>query len=481
MDEGMAAATAAASGIGNTYVYYCTVKPLKTLLTEINNPNITFPYTLQLTSDVSNHIELDENHLFAAIEINKDTIIRTDVYDIENFKKVYALHTLNPRSNVSAEPVSAAHASAEASTGSAMVTLGNPAASIGPVASAAADAIGAAAIAAPAADEDLAAAEEKSVEASATHSNEELKSITGEYTNYEFKIGMHGNQYSGGWRMATAAEWKDRTFQDALISAYMQQEGWLLLEDSLNYNGSLCVTEGYVQINDANIIEVADNINTNTILLGMYVAMNQKTVQTWQETPPTLKDEWNVIAFPLNKTLNPPCLFVRQKLNSAAAAPAAGTSLDVGAAAAAAPIIQSAFLSNEQQRIAAIPEEVEFAIGYHSRDYKGWKMMKANLLDTNKENILRDYWKDGGGFYLLTQPFTDDSRLYTDIGFIHIDTDTQFITRNKNVKNKYIAQIRNKDWTEQYPTTSNIWNVMSVTTSNFLIEKPCLFMRIPNK
>ena len=383
-------------GIGNTYVYYCTVKPLKTLLTEINNPNITFPYTLQLTSDVSNHIELDENHLFAAIEINNSEIIKTRVYDKEDFKKVYALHTLNPRSNVSTEPVSAAHASAanvsaEPVEASAMVT---PAASRGPVAEATAEAIGAAPIVAPvAADEDLAAAEEKSVEASAAaYSNEELRRIADGYTNYEFGIGKYNNEYDDGWRQATATEWMTLQFRAALILAHQKGGGWPLLEDSLVCNNSLYVHEGEVKINGEYVVEDGFNILSPQQLHNVYPAMNFGTKVSWTRMLPAVYDTWSVVDANVTITDNPPCLFVKEpnlQPNSVA-----GTSLDVGAAAvpseaaaAAVPLEVSTAAAASKRMV--IPDEstnnVNFAIGYHGTSYPGWVMIDSRLLKKHKK------------------------------------------------------------------------------------------------
>lgn len=81
-------ATAAASGNGNEnkYVYYRTVKRLKTLLAEIKVHNNRNPYTLQLTSDVSTYEILPDNYLFAVNVINGGEIIRTDVYNNARFK-----------------------------------------------------------------------------------------------------------------------------------------------------------------------------------------------------------------------------------------------------------------------------------------------------------------------------------------------------------------------------------------------------------
>ena len=463
MDEGMAAATAAASGIGNTYVYYRTVKPLKTLLTEINNPNITFPYTLQLTSDVSNHIELDENHLFAAIEINKDTIIRTDVYDIENFKKVYALHTLNPRSNVSAEPVSAAHASAEASTDSAMVTLGNPAASIGPVASAATDAIGAAAIAAPAADEDLAAAEEKSVEASATaYSNEELRRIADGYTNYEFGIGKYNNEYDDGWRQATATEWMTLQFRAALILAHQKGGGWPLLEDSLVCNNSLYVHEGEVKINGEYVVEDGFNILSPQKLHNVYPAMNLGTHVSSTAGSILVHDTWSVDA---NDTItdNPPCLFVKEPIQNNPLEEEQSLEVDEQSLAAAA----------ASEILNKIPDEINFAVGYHSRTYEGWVAMTGDVLKKYKIDISRDYIRNDGLLFLNKQ-FNNNSRMLSVYdGIICIDQPRKYIifVKDTNTNLYKLSDINNlnKQW------------IAIKRSPNTIKGSPCLFMRIPKK
>ncbi len=481
MDEGMAAATAAASGIGNTYVYYCTVKPLNTLLTEINNPNITFPYTLQLTSDVSNHTELDENHLFAAIEINNDEIIKTRVYDKEDFKKVYALHTLNPRSNVSAANVSAANVSAEPVEASAMVTPGHPAASRGPVAEATAEAIGAAPIVAPvAADEDLAAAEEKSVEASAAaYSNEELRRITGEYTNYEFRIGMHSTTYSGGWRMATATEWKDRTFQAALILAHRKDSGWLLLEESLNCNYTLCVADGSAMIDNTLIIEVGHDIDNLHNLENKYIAMNSNTKTSWNITEPNLGSGWNIGE--MYSRENCPCLFVKRsnpQPNSAVGNSPAVAVAAAAVAAAADPIIQPVSLSNEElQRIADIPQEVKFAIGYHSNKYPGWTEVRRN--SSNILNEIKQYYLTHNKFiHLVNINYKTYNLLAIYDGIILIKTNTNYSTyiiRNKAHNNEYIID------TTLMKYINNNWLITSLVNPSTLKDKPCLFMRIPKK
>lgn len=132
----------------------------------------------------------------------------------------------------------------------------------------------------------------------------------------KFAIGEYNSaqSYSKEWRRATEADWKDRAFQAQLVKAHQEGGGWPLLEDPLECNRALCVTEGYVQIDGALVIEVG-HTHPPQELRGVYPAMNLNTKVAWTTTLPALGNNWTV-AQALTYS-NPPCLFVHESYNPA--------------------------------------------------------------------------------------------------------------------------------------------------------------------
>jgi len=134
-----------------------------------------------------------------------------------------------------------------------------------------------------------------------------------------FGIGKYNEEYPD-WRKATKADWTNPAFQAALVQAHREGGGWALLEEPLECNGPLCVAEGYVQIDEENVIEVGYYSRPNVAqqLRGVYPAMNYNTKVAWTTTTPALGNNWSVRLFRVfDADYNPPCLFVRDPVSSA--------------------------------------------------------------------------------------------------------------------------------------------------------------------
>lgn len=518
MAEGIAAAEAAASGNGNRYEYYRTIIPLETLLAEIQNYNGTSPYTLQLTSDVSGLEKLDDNYLFAAIEINNGEIIRTDVYDKIEFKKFVNQHHPLSASASSTAPSPAAPSTApspaavtevsreeslaagvpfinpiHAATTGTLVTPNQAdtgaaaAATGGPVAFAAADDIGAAHATANSSNPNN---EYKYFEKRV----QELLNIAGD-VNLQFGIGKYATAYGDGWRKATANDWMTPQFQAALIFAHNKGNGWAILDDLLECNNSLYVDEGEVKINDYYVVEVG--FNGSQKLSHVYPAMNLDKNKPWTEMPPEVNDIWFVDAKNITDTIrnNPPCLFVKvpiqnnpleeQSLEDSAAVPseaaaAAAIPLEASTAAAAPRRIPKRVVNPDEST-----KDVNFAIGYHGTLYPGWVMMQQGLLNINKQNILDNYWKnETEGFLLLEKQINCNNILHVADGRLYINDKTithldHHITKTHPIKSKYSAVSNTNLWNKHYPTANDNWTVRKVVGNYDITGTPCLFMRIP--
>lgn len=502
-----AAATAAASGNGNRYEYYRTIKPLDTLLAEIKTDVVASPYTLQLTSDVNELENLDGNYLFAVNVINGSEIIQTDVYDKVEFEKfVNQRHPLSASASSTApspaapstapSPAAVTEVSREeslaagipfinpihAATTGTLVTPNQAdtgaaaAATGGPVAFAAADDIGAAHATANSSNPNN---EYKYFEKRV----QELLNIAGD-VNLQFGIGKYATEYGDGWRKATANDWMTPQFQAALIFAHNKGNGWAILDDLLECNNSLYVDEGKVKINDYYVVEVG--FNGSQKLSHVYPAMNLDKNKPWTEMPPEVNDIWFVDAKNITDTIrnNPPCLFVKvpiqnnpleeQSLEDSAAVPSE-------AAAAAAPRRIPKRVVNPDEST----KDVNFAIGYHGTLYPGWVMMQQGLLNINKQNILDNYWKNKtGGFLLLEKPFNCNNILHVADGKLFINDQNithlgHHITKTHTINSKYRAVSNTQLWTEHYPTANNEWTVRKVVGNYDITGTPCLFMRYP--
>jgi hypothetical protein len=296
--------------------------------------------------------------------------------------------------------------------------------------------------------------------------------------NLQFGIAHYNTKFTDGWRHATMEEWKTDSFQAALILAHIKDKGWAILETSLNCNNSLYVHEGEVKINDSFVVEVG--FDGTQQLRGVYSAMNfTKGGKPWTEMLPKLNDIWSVDEMK-NITTDPPCLFVKdsiqnnsleeQSLENAAA-------FESTSATAAASIIQPVSLSNEQQRIAAISENVEFAIGYHSSNkYPGWTEVKSEV--PGILNKIKTYYLINRRFIHLGNIKYTDNKLYIydrSIGINKNEKDREYIMRNKTEKNEYIIDKTLMPYIEEN------WFISNPVNPNTLIGKPCLFMRIPKK
>ena len=133
----------------------------------------------------------------------------------------------------------------------------------------------------------------------------------------QFGIGYYGSEYDG-YRRATAAEWTNPAFQEKLVQAHREGDGWPLLEKPLVCNSLLCVADGGVLIDGSFVAQVGYNTSSNSQQLrDVYPAMNLKTKVAWTTTAPVLGANWIIDAY--NPVFNPPCLFVHESYNSAPA------------------------------------------------------------------------------------------------------------------------------------------------------------------
>ena len=121
-----------------------------------------------------------------------------------------------------------------------------------------------------------------------------LKHYASEMKEYpQFAVGKY-NTVRDGWRRATAAEWKNPTFQAQLVEAHQTQGGWPLLEEPLVCNGTLWVAEGWAMIDKRGVIEVGH-------IWGPSDPPSSCVVYTlpWTKTPrcrgPRLRPHWVTI------------------------------------------------------------------------------------------------------------------------------------------------------------------------------------------
>ena len=144
----------------------------------------------------------------------------------------------------------------------------------------------------------------------------------------QFAVGYHSKVYPG-YRMATAAEWTNPTFQAQLMEAHQAYGGWPLLEIPLKFedNVQLYVDEGYVKVDGAPIVADSTVIGDKGVKYGYnpsyfhvykYSAINDNTDVPWTVAAPGLGDNWTV------KVRQPgrrgrPCLFVHELYNPAPA------------------------------------------------------------------------------------------------------------------------------------------------------------------
>ena len=123
-----------------------------------------------------------------------------------------------------------------------------------------------------------------------------------------FAVGKVNTDYAG-YRMLTAAEWRDAAVGARLLATHASGGGWSLLEEPLVGNWYLHVAEGYVLVDGAYIAEVNFiNYDNSELLHGRYPAMNYDTGAHWAAAVPSLR-RWDVEPCDVD---DEPCLYIRQ-------------------------------------------------------------------------------------------------------------------------------------------------------------------------
>ena len=129
------------------------------------------------------------------------------------------------------------------------------------------------------------------------------------YLQPEFKVGVGGRKYSG-YRAFTETDLEDYEVRTRLLVEYEKHGGWLLLEERLMVTHSLCVAEGALRIDGAEVNVVGKEVGlVFPVYGGIYEAMNWETKVPWMGLPRLPLDEtWSVDEHNISGA---PCLFIR--------------------------------------------------------------------------------------------------------------------------------------------------------------------------
>jgi hypothetical protein len=127
----------------------------------------------------------------------------------------------------------------------------------------------------------------------------------------EFGVGARDKVYPG-YRQMTRADLMDPECRQRWLTQHYQHSGWILLEQTVVVNASLCVAEGAILIVDSSVSAVDQKIGKTLFLRGVYAARTQKRGVAWTATPPPLDGAWSVDPYLISDA---PCLFIVDRVD----------------------------------------------------------------------------------------------------------------------------------------------------------------------
>jgi hypothetical protein len=118
----------------------------------------------------------------------------------------------------------------------------------------------------------------------------------------------YGNKVYTRYNKLTEAQLQDRAIRQRMLEVHAQHAGFPLAEPTLEIKDTLCVAEGWLDIDGSWVNVVGKVLWQTPTVRGVYAAMNWNTEVAWTETPPPLHDTWNVLPQDISDS---PCVFIR--------------------------------------------------------------------------------------------------------------------------------------------------------------------------